>query len=141
MANLYVGKFKKDFVYNPDISPSLPNIIDVFLSWDSTPESLIEFHNLLNTWNANLKFTLEHSPDRITFLDVSIYKHDNRLKLTIYRKPTDRNTLLPVSSYHPSSLKDNLPTGQFMRLCRLFSDKHDFVAKSVDMKSCFLERG
>ena len=148
VANLYVGTFEKDFIYNPAVNPYIAQISlwlryidDVFLLWNGTAASLLEFHRLLNTWNKHLQFTIEHSPDSIHFLDVSVYKHNNKLHSTIYRKPTDRNTLLHASSYHPSHLKDNLPVGQFMRLRRLCSNKRDFISKSADMQMRFSERG
>ncbi|KAJ1217543.1 hypothetical protein NDU88_005137 [Pleurodeles waltl] len=44
----------------------------------------------------------------------------------VYYKPTDRNNLLPFQSFHPRSLRENLPMGQFLRLRRNCSNLSDY---------------
>lgn len=39
---------------------------------------------------------------------------DNALSTSLYTKPTDRNTLLHAASFHPTSLKRNLPLSQLV---------------------------
>lgn len=148
VANLYVGSFEHNTVFNSTLNRFLPSIKawfryidDVFLIWEGSADSLIEFHSLLNSWDSNLKFTFEYSPTQIHFLDLLIYKADDVLATTLYTKDTDRNTLLLSSSYHPKSLKENLPVGQFFRLRRLCSDRNDFIQQAHSMKYRFSERG
>lgn len=57
---------------------------------------------------------------------------------TIYRKDMERNSVLHAASNHPKHLKDNIPVGQFFRLC---SDLNDFHSKKNIIASQFKERG
>ena len=60
-----------------------------------------DFHEHLHIQNAEIKFT----NGKIPFLDCLITHDNNRLRTTIYRKPTHTDRLLDQSSYNPTSHK------------------------------------
>lgn len=100
------------------------------------------FHSYLNNINPNINLSMEYSQRSINFLDVSIsVNEDGQLQTSIFRKPTDRNTLLHADSFHPSSLKSNIPLGQFQRLKRICSSNNDFSDQASNMYSRFRQRG
>lgn len=82
---------------------------------------LLDFHKLVNNNCSALKFTIEFHQEKIYFLDVFVIKSVSALETSLYRKPTDRNTLLHGTSYHHELLKRSLPMSKFSRMrCRLF---------------------
>jgi hypothetical protein len=60
----------------------------------------------LNALHPNLKFTaeLEHN-NTINFLDATIHNTQGNIKISIYRKPTFTDTIIPYTSNHPSQHK------------------------------------
>ncbi|KAM9305684.1 putative sodium-coupled neutral amino acid transporter 11 [Gastrophryne carolinensis] len=51
--------------------------------------------------------------------DVRVNLADGCLTTDVYKKPTDHNTLLHATSFHPPSLIKALPFGQFVRIRRI----------------------
>ena len=65
-----------------------------------------DFHEHFNRQNAEIKFTKELKENgKIPILDCLITRDNNRLRTTIYRKPTHTDRLLDQSSYNPTSHK------------------------------------
>ena len=77
--------------------------------------------------------------ETVHFLDMWVEKKAGSLCTTLYKKDTDRNTLLMANSYHPITLKQGLPQSQFFR--RICHTTEDFMDKSLEIKLRFLERG
>lgn len=74
-------------------------IDDVFLVWYGTPQLLDEFIAIMGQNSFNLSFTFNCATDKITFLDVTIFKDDQgNLSSGLFRKPTAGNTILHASS-------------------------------------------
>ena len=64
------------------------------------------FHEHPNRQNADIQFTEEIEENgKIPFLDCLVTRDNNKLKTTIYRKPTYTDRLLDQSSYNPISHK------------------------------------
>ena len=64
------------------------------------------FHEHLNRQNADIQFTKEIEENvNIPILDCLVTRDNNKLKTTIYRKPTHTDRLLDQSSYNPTSHK------------------------------------
>ena len=147
-ANLFLGYWEEKYVYS-NSNIFLDKIIwwgryidDVLLFWSGSKEELTEFHRYLNNTNINLKLSLEFSVSEITFLDLKIYKdHNKNLHTTIYRKPTDRNTILRADSHHAPWLLKNIPYGQFQRLRRICDDDTHFETHAEEMGQRFKNRG
>ncbi|XP_078515246.1 extracellular calcium-sensing receptor-like [Lissotriton helveticus] len=81
------------------------------------------------------------SPNEIAFLDLTIKLKEGSLSTTMYRKPTDRNSLLHYTSHHPKALRTNLPFGQFLRIRRNCSALTDYKTESAILSRNLLERG
>ncbi|XP_078506462.1 uncharacterized protein LOC144765749 [Lissotriton helveticus] len=132
LANLYVHQFEQQRVLTPtnpfhtSIRWWKRYIDDVLVVWRGTVDSVNEFHQWLNSRNQFLKFTMETNKERIAFLDLSIYVTTAGLQSELYKKPMARNSLLLYESYHPKSLRQHLPYGQFLRVRRNCSNREDF---------------
>ena len=65
-----------------------------------------DFHGHLNRQKADIPFTKEIEENgKITFLDCLVTCDNNKLKTTVYRKPTHADRLLDQYSYNPTSHK------------------------------------
>jgi hypothetical protein len=66
------------------------------------------------------------------WLDLKIFRDDaNKIQTNIYRKPTERNTVLHFNGNHPQHLKTKIPTGQFLRQSCSTLKKFDAQAKDM----------
>ena len=81
---------------------------DLFLLFEN-PNQVTPFFNYLNSQQSNIKFTMEKEADnKLTFLDVSIVRSNNKFSTCVYRKPTFTGLGLKYSSFVPCSFKHNL---------------------------------
>jgi len=65
-----------------------------------------DFHEHFNRQNAGIQFTNKIEENgKIPFLDCLVTRDNNKLRTTIYRKPTHTDSLLDQSSYNPTSPK------------------------------------
>ena len=81
-----------------------PTVDDTFTAVHK--DQMGDFHEHLNRQNAEIKFTKELKENgKIPILDCLITRDNNRLRTTIYRKPTHTDRLLDQSSYNPTSHK------------------------------------
>ena len=145
-ANLFLGLWEKDCVYSSNYSDRIKwwgrYIDDILLFWTGSEEELLLFHDSLNTNNRNIKLSIEYSKTKVNFLDLSISKgEEGQLHTTVYRKPTDRNTVLKADSFHPNWLKNNIPFGQFQRLRRICDTDKEFEEQATVMSNRFAQRG
>lgn len=62
------------------------------------------------------------------------------IETTLYRKPTDHNTILHGESYYSVSLKRSLPISQFSRVRRICSSNKDFQQQSQILSERFRKR-
>ncbi|CAJ0950769.1 unnamed protein product [Ranitomeya imitator] len=81
-AIAYMSSFEQDFVYTHPLFQTHSRlwrryIDDIFCIWDGPIDSLISFDQHLNNVWPELKFTLQHNMDRISFLDTLICKSDH----------------------------------------------------------------
>ena len=145
-ANLFMGKFEEDFVYNNNPFSTLLRcwyrfIDDVFCIFTGSFEQLQEFKVYISSRMPTIKFTLEHSQQSISFLDVMVTKKSEQLDTKVYRKETDRNSFLDFSSYHTPGLKKGLPYSQLVRIKRICSSEMAFEEQAADLCSRFREKG
>lgn len=109
--------------------------------WDGQQSELETFLIWLNSRDEKLPFTSVSNMTSLQFLDVKITRQDNQWSTSVYRKPTDRNTLLHYQIAHPRKLKDGLPFSQFLRYRRNCSDIRDYKTQAIQLKEKFRERG
>nr|XP_033806226.1 uncharacterized protein LOC117363075 [Geotrypetes seraphini] len=145
IACLYVSQFESKFLYPSEYWKFFlfwkRYIDDVLAVWIGTSEDLICFCEWLNSCDSNLQFTMTMDSHQVAFLDISITLINGQFKTSIFRKPTDRNNLLQYDSFHPKHLRNNIPTGQFLRLRRLCSTVEEYVSKADELKHRFFVRG
>ncbi|KAJ1203698.1 hypothetical protein NDU88_007479 [Pleurodeles waltl] len=119
LACLYIDHFEKQFVLNEENPYYDQNrlckryIDDILLIWTGTREDVTMFVDWLNALNPFLRLTSTIGDIELSFLDILISEKDGFLKTEVIYKPTDRNNLLQFHSFHPRSLKENLPVGNF----------------------------
>ena len=63
------------------------------------------------------------------------------LKQKHSKKPTDRSNDLHNTSYHPNSLKNNIPYDQALRLKKICTNEADYQISLTDLGQAFLKRG
>ncbi|KYN18349.1 hypothetical protein ALC57_09345 [Trachymyrmex cornetzi] len=69
------------------------------------PSDIDALFKKFNEFHPRLKFTVERGDDRINFLDVTIFIHNNNFVFDWYRKPTFSGRFLNFLSNHPLSQK------------------------------------
>ena len=69
-------------------------------------EGIDDFQEHLDRQNADIQFTKETEENgKIPFLDCLVTRENNKLQMTIYRKPTHTDRLIDQSSYKLTSHK------------------------------------
>ena len=95
-------------------------------------DGIDDFHEHLNRQNADIQFTKEIEENgKIPFLDCLVTHDNNKLKTTIYRKPTHTNWLLDQSSYNPTSRKATTIRA-LTRRAKLVCDSPDSLQDETD---------
>ncbi|CAJ0943123.1 unnamed protein product [Ranitomeya imitator] len=145
-ANLYMDRFEREFVY-PDTLFQQHAILwyryidDIFCIWQGDHTSLTTFYNTINKIRTELKFSISHHMEAITFLDTKVCKDvQGSLTTDIYTKATDRNNLLLYNSCHPKSTRNSLPRSQFKRVSRIVSNPTIRQARLQEMSKKFEDR-
>lgn len=115
-------------------------IDDIFSTTNVSKKELNDYFFKLNNFHETIKFTFETSETEVHFLDVKIYKHNNKLETTLFTKPTDRKKYLHYTSAHPKSNKNGIPKSQMIRIRRNVSNEEDFKNQIEILTSKFLER-
>lgn len=145
-ANLFMGFLEQKHVHtNNPFSDSIllfkRFIDDVIMVWRGTESQLLDFHHYMNNLVDTIHFSLEYSKNQIHFLDTWVKRDGNRLYTTLYRKPTDKNSCLHASSFHPEPTKKGLPYGQFLRIRRICQRDEDFSTEAQKLYQQFIQRG
>ena len=120
-------------------------IDDILILW---PHSELELNKLLsnmNSFHPSIKFTSEYSFNKITFLDVNIYKGplfhiSKRLDFQIFIKPTNRQAYVHASSYHPPGVSKGVAIGEMKRYLRTNSRVDSFNTFKVRHKANLRKR-
>ena len=95
-------------------------------------DGIDDFHEHLSRQNADIQFTKEIEENgKIPFRDCLVTRDNNKLKTTIYRKPTHTNQLLDKSSYNPTSNKVTT-IGTLTRRAQLVCDSPDSLQDETD---------
>ena len=97
---IFMDKFETDFLTTQNLKPWVwLRYIDIFFVWIHGQEKLHDFLSCLNVFSPNLKFTYEHSTDRINFLDVIVKKEKDKFVTTYIVKQlivTNTSAMTPV---------------------------------------------
>uniref|UniRef100_A0A803JGD4 Reverse transcriptase domain-containing protein n=1 Tax=Xenopus tropicalis TaxID=8364 RepID=A0A803JGD4_XENTR len=111
-ANLYMLHFETAHIL-PLLGKSILTyfryIDDLFLIWTDGIDSMLKFHQDLNSLDNPVKLTLNYHEDNVDFLDLNIYKSGPGLGTRLFRKSTDRNSILHATSHHPPATIRGIP--------------------------------
>ena len=75
------------------------------LIFDSNHTNIQNISDDFNAVHPNLKFTAETQTNKINYLDTTIHKTPTNWKISIYRKPTFTDTIIPYTSNHAAQHK------------------------------------
>ena len=90
---------------------------------------------------SKIRFESNFSRESVNFLDVKVTLTEDKIKTSVYSKPTDSHLYLNKNSCHPNHVIENLPKGQFIRVRRICSEVEDFDSYAKIMKKHFQLRG
>uniref|UniRef100_A0A803JBV1 Reverse transcriptase domain-containing protein n=1 Tax=Xenopus tropicalis TaxID=8364 RepID=A0A803JBV1_XENTR len=143
-ANLYMDAFECNYIlpkYTDNLLLYLRYIDDIFIIWRGDHIGVESFVASLNDLSTPVKFTLNYDKEAIDFLDVRIFRSPNGIGTTLYRKNTDRNTVLHAHSFHPPSVIRSIPYTQFLRVFRINTNLATALQQANEMRDRFIERG
>ena len=110
--------------------------------WTDTRQELLLFEQEINQIHPSIKFTFKYSPKEIDYLDtIVMITNEGKLTTRLFKKPTDRSNYLHNKSYHPNSLKKNIPYGQALRIKKICTDERDYEHSLDELQESFLKRG
>lgn len=127
VANIFMSWFERTFLSTlPEhLKPKLYKrfLDDIFMLWDRGEANLLEFMSRIRHHHRRIKFTCEYDRDRVTFLDLGIFKGPSlltrsRLDTEVHFKPTDTHELLHHSSFHTGHVAPGIVYSQFLRYHR-----------------------
>ena len=81
-------------------------VADILLIFDVNHTNIQAILEDINTLHLNVHFTADIEQNNvINYLDIFIHKTHSNIKMSIYRKPTFTDTIIPYSSNHPTQQK------------------------------------
>ena len=119
---------------------------DALLTWKGTLEELDLFINKINDLHPTLKFTYTASEERITFLDLEIFK-GNRfqiskiLDISCHTKATETWCYLQRDSCHNPAVFKAFIKGELIRYARNCNNHQSYEEKKNIFSEKLMERG
>jgi hypothetical protein len=138
IANIYLYILEKNFLVIHKPLHYSRFIDDIFIITINNFDILI-----LKNFFHNLVLNIENNNNIVNFLDLvlSLNRFTNKLRTSLYRKPTNTFQQLLVSSNHQKNIIDNNPFGSFLRIRRICTFTHDFIFHSKILIKQLLTRG
>ena len=101
----------------------------------------ISFHFVpVNFYYSILLFSACCTGTSLPFLDTSCNISEGKIKVDLYRKPTDRNQYLLPSSCHPAHVTSNIPFSLAYRIVRICSDPETRDKRLDELKQLLVDR-
>ena len=137
-ANLFMDSLEQKFIYphRKCLRIWFRFIVDIWGIFGGTEEELISFMDYCNSFHETIKFTVEYSKKSIAFLDVTAYQEDNRIRSTLFVKPTDSHSYLDFLLAIHKPLKV-----VFLRMRRNCAEWTEFIKHSAQLLSYLILRG
>ena len=108
----------------------------------NNPGDADRFIAYLNSLHPNMKFTMEHEVlDRLAFLDLLLIKVDNKVEITVYRKPTHSGVFTHFTSFVPYPFKVGLINTLLSRAYCICSNWNLFHLEVEKIKSMLMMNG
>ena len=147
-ANIFMGKLEQSVLSASPLKPSYYRryIDDILILWPHSENDLNTFILSLNNFHPSIKFTSEISNDKITFLDVDIFKgphftHTKILDTVTHIKPTNRQAYVHATLYHPPGTGKGVIIGEMKKYLRTNSRAKSFYAFKEKHRNNLLKRG
>ncbi len=142
-ANIFMHRIERKIRRYYPLKPKLWKryIDDIFMIWQHGETNLRHFLDFINHQHDTIKFTMEYDTNRIPFLDVMVYKKEDKIETTIYNKPTDAPTYLHYSSHHPLKQRQSVPYGLMIRARRICSEETEFLSQAYRIISTLTRVG
>ena len=142
-AILFMSDLEDEFLKNSPLKPFVwwRYIDDIFMIWQHGEAKLQEFLKNLNSCHPTIKFTADHSPEKINFLDVQVIRHGDHLVTDLFTKPTDTHQYLHATSCHVFHSKRSIPFSQALRLNRICSEGKFFDKRCNQLEEWLSKRG
>ena len=147
-ANIFMGALENSILSHAPLKPSYYRrfIDDIFVLWPHSEADLKIFLLHMNSFHPSIKFTSEFDINRITFLDVNVYKGPNslstkKLDIETHIKPTNKQAYIHAKSHHPPGASKGLAIGEMKRYLRMNSRIETFNHFNAKLKANLKRRG
>ena len=147
-SGIFMGELEQKIIqpYTDKIKLWIRYIDDILILWSGNQEKFQSFLLNCNKLHPTIKFTGECSPNKIHFLDVTIYKGTNfqnkqTLDTKTYTKPTTKQTYVHSSSFHPKGTGKSIALGEAHRILHTNSDEGNFRQQILKLQKALLARG
>ena len=108
-ANAFMYYHERDIIelYSRNLTLYKRFIDDIFVIWEGSRETLLEFLSAINAKDVRMKITYEISASKISFLDLLLFKDSvhSTLQYSTFQKPLNKHLYIPYESFHPTSNK------------------------------------
>ena len=96
---------------------------DILIIWNENWGNHEDFLNELNNVDNKLEFLCDKIGESVNFLDLVIYKTNDKIETDIYYKDTDTKQYLNYHSNHPRHIKNNIPFNLARRIRNIVSNE------------------
>ena len=114
---------------------------DCFVIWKDSFGDITNFHQFLNNMNDKIKFTLECNKNKLNFLDVCVYKEDEKIETDVFYKPTDSHNYVSFNSNHPKHIIKNIPYTLARRINNIVSKSERKMMRYDELRNQLLTLG
>ena len=109
IANIFVENLEERVlntaILRPSVSFRYVHVDDTFVTWTHGDTALRKFHQHLNQQSSSIQFTMEEEKDdQLLFLDVLVSWAKEKLRTSVYRKPTHTDRYINSNSHHHSGV-------------------------------------
>ena len=124
LANAFLCHFEKKWLSEcpVDFLPSVykRHVDDIFVTFNSYSQ-LLKFVDYMNHQHPNIKFSFEVEKKNFSFLDVKIFRENNKFTTSVFRKPTISGVFTNFDSFIPISYKHGLVNTLIFRCFKICS--------------------
>ena len=145
MANTFMCNFEKQWVVNcpNEFKPVVYKryVDDIFVLFREE-HHLKKFTDYLNNCHKNIEFTNESEKEnQLAFLDIKIYRENNKFLTSIYRKPTFTGLYSNFKSLIPVEYKKGLVSTLLFRLHSVCCNWSIFSLELSKLKNILIANG
>ena len=131
-ANLFMGKYEWEFLWNQTVLALVwwRFIENFFAIWTRGEPALQKFVWGLNQHHTSIKFTVNWSTEKFTFIDTRIHLKHQRLETDLYTKPIDKHQYPHMKRCHSVHCKSTIPYSQALRFKRLCFEREHLLEQT-----------